>query len=346
MSFPQFDRSKIAQSPLSERKNKVHIEQSYVRTDAPDFDMAPEQKETIARVAQSILDARAKGRSVMLSFGAHSIKNGLGPLMVELLRRGWVTHLATNGAGIIHDWEFAFLGESSESVRDNMPVGRFGTWNETGFSLNLAIAAGAYQGLGYGAAVGKAICDGGVNIPDAQELSVAMKDDSDPFRAASAADFAEVIRRGGLKPGWLAIPAPYAKYSLQAGAYALGVASTDHPMFGHDIIYTHHMNCGGAIGQGAEYDYKTFLRSFEGLQDGGVYLSLGSAVMSPMLFSKAFASMKPGFGGHRVAVVDLGEVVKMPLFEQSRPASLDFLRMDNRAFLLSLYHCLTKMSEK
>ena len=346
MAFEKFDRSRILQGPLGERKNKVRIAESFVRTDAPDFEIASTQKEALEAVARRILDARSGGRSVMLTFGAHSIKNGLGPLMVEYLRRGFLTHVATNGAGIIHDWEFAFLGQSSESVRDNLPLGRFGTWEETGFYLNVAIAAGAYQGLGYGAAVGKAICDEGIMIPSVEELFVAVSSSSDLRRAASALDFAEVIRRGSLEPGWLPMKVPYAKYSLQAGAYALGTASTDHPMFGHDIIYTHHLNCGGAIAQAAEYDYRTFLRSFSGLDGGGVYLSLGSAVMSPMLFSKACAAMAPGFSGAHVCVVDIGEVAKMPLFSQGSPASLEFLQMDNRAFLLNLYHVLIEMSGK
>ena len=85
----------------------------------------------------------------MLAFGAHTIKNGLAPVLIQFMEQGWVTLLATNGAGI-HDWEFAFQGASSEDVRANVDVGQFGIWEETGFSLNLALLVGAYEGMGYG----------------------------------------------------------------------------------------------------------------------------------------------------------------------------------------------------
>ncbi len=74
----------------------------------------------------------------------------MAPVLIELLRKGWLTHLATNGAGIIHDWEFAFQGRSSEDVRENVRHGQFGIWEETGFYVNLALIVGAYEGLGYG----------------------------------------------------------------------------------------------------------------------------------------------------------------------------------------------------
>jgi deoxyhypusine synthase len=66
-----------------------------------------------------------------MAFGAHTIKNGLGLILIELIKKGWISHLATNGAGIIHDWEFAFQGQSSEDVRENVKNGQFGIWQET-----------------------------------------------------------------------------------------------------------------------------------------------------------------------------------------------------------------------
>lgn len=337
MSYTLFDRGRIVQGSLHERKNKVKIAQSYVRADAPDPDLPDSVRERVSGIAGNILRARAGGKSVMLSFGAHSIKNGLGPLMVRMLERGWITHLATNGAGIIHDWEFAFLGESSESVAENLPAGRFGIWDETGMYLNLAIIAGAHDGLGYGASVGRAICEQGLKIPSEDELLREIKEGS-----GAAADFLAVIRKGGIAPGWLPIPAPYGEFSLQAGAYRLGIPSTDHPMFGHDIIYTHDFSCGSAIGRAAGRDFKTFVRSLSGLSDGGVYLSLGSAIMSPMVFSKAASMLPEPLQGHHITVVDLAKPAWSGLFEDSAPASLDFLTLDNRAFLLCLYHQLSE----
>ena len=110
--------------------------------------------------------ARQEKRSVMLTFGAHTIKNGMAPTLIALMEEGWVTHLATNGAGIIHDWEFAFQGKSSEDVRENVEQGQFGIWDETGFYINLALIVGAYEGLGYGESVGKMISREGLHIPE------------------------------------------------------------------------------------------------------------------------------------------------------------------------------------
>src|SRR5690606_16302897 len=98
---------------------------------------------TVARIKK----ARELNRSVMLAFGAHTIKNGMGPTLIALMKEGWVTHLATNGAGIIHDWEFAFQGKSSEDVRENVELGQFGIWDDTDFFINLALVVGAYEGL-------------------------------------------------------------------------------------------------------------------------------------------------------------------------------------------------------
>ena len=95
---------------------------------------------------ERIRAARAAGRPVMCAFGAHTIKNGLGPVLMRLIEQGWITHLATNGAGIIHDWELAYQGRTSEDVRANMPHGEFGTWDETGRFINLALLVGAWRG--------------------------------------------------------------------------------------------------------------------------------------------------------------------------------------------------------
>jgi len=96
--------------------------------------------------------------------------NGLAPVFIRLMERGWVTHLDTNGAGIIHDWEFSFQGKSSEDVRANVLEGNFGIWQETGFTINLALIVGAYAGLGYGESVGSMIENECLNIPDSEAL--------------------------------------------------------------------------------------------------------------------------------------------------------------------------------
>ena len=189
MPYPQFDRHLLKIKPLSERYNKVYIEKDYVRLDTPVPEDCGIDETLMEEVVGRIRKARSNGRPVMMAFGAHSIKNGLGPLMVDLMERGWLTHLATNGAGIIHDWEFAYQGQSSEDVRANVKQGQFGIWQETGYYINLAIVVGAYEGLGYGESVGSMIEHEGLMIPEEEALAEEIRRCAadDPGRAAGAA---------------------------------------------------------------------------------------------------------------------------------------------------------------
>ena len=170
MPYAQFERARLDLRPLRERRNKVRIERDHIRPGTTPGALTPEAVATVAETAARLRQARASGRPLMLAFGAHAIKNGLGPVLIRLLEEGWLQHLATNGAGIIHDWEFAFLGESSEDVRENTAQGRFGLWQETGFHLNLAILLGAYDGLGYGESVGRLIHEDRHLVPGRDEL--------------------------------------------------------------------------------------------------------------------------------------------------------------------------------
>ncbi|MEP0844600.1 MAG: hypothetical protein HRF43_18020 [Phycisphaerae bacterium] len=226
----------------------------------------------------------------MMTFGAHAIKNGLGPVFIRLIEDGWVTHLATNGAGIIHDWEFAFQGASCEDVEKMVREGRFGNWQETGFYINLALNVGAYEGRGYGESVGALIQHEGLTIPTAEALAEAARSKlaTDPEQSAAAADLLGIVRRFSLEPGRLDVPHPFKRYSAQAAAVRLGVAFTGHPMIGHDIIYNHPMNHGACLGRAATRDFLAFAHAVSRLE-GGVYVSIGSAVMSPMVFEKSLS---------------------------------------------------------
>jgi hypothetical protein len=201
-----------------------------------------------------------------------------------------VTHLATNGAGIIHDWEFAFHGKSCEHVAPMVAQGRFGHWQETGFYLNLALNLGAYAGRGYGESIGIMIHEQGLQIPAPSQLVSEVQEwlDRDPSRSAAAADLLAVVRRFDLPAGWMSIPHPWRRFSVQAGAYAARVPFTGHPMIGHDIIYNHPMNRCACLGRVAERDFLTFADAIRRLEHG-VYISIGSAVMSPMIFEKAMS---------------------------------------------------------
>lgn len=101
--------------------------------------------------------ARREGRPVLFGCGAHVIKVGLQPVLIDLMERGFVQGLALNGAGIVHDFEIAFAGRTSEDVGERIRDGRFGAARETGELLNRAIRDGVKEGLGIGASVGRMI---------------------------------------------------------------------------------------------------------------------------------------------------------------------------------------------
>jgi hypothetical protein len=355
-----FDRRRLRFRPLGERRNRVFIERDRVEPDTEPGPLPPETREGIADTVAGVRAARASGRPVILAFGAHTIKNGLSPVLIRLLEGGWLTHLATNGAGVIHDWEFAFQGASSEDVRENLARGEFGLWEETGYWLNLALAAGAYRGLGYGEAVGALIQGEGLSLPPQGELEREARELAVPEHAAAAADLLGLVRRFTLKPGFLKLPHPFKRFSLQAAAFRLGLPFTAHPMFGQDIIYAHPLSLGAAIGRAAERDFLRFVSSVAALE-GGVYLSVGSAVMSPMIFEKALSMARNlaiqdrrSIERFRVYVVDLAPQAWDWQRDGEPPpdnpayylrylktfsrvgGSVRYLRADNRDFLLSL----------
>ncbi len=370
MPYKQFDRFAVKMEPLSSRTNKKFIENDHVRHNARHKPLADGATGLVAELAQRILDARRALRPVMVTFGAHTIKNGLGPVLLHLLEADWVTHLATNGAGIIHDWEFAFQGKSCEHVGPMVDEGRFGNWEETGFYINLALNVGAFEGLGYGESVGGMIQNEGLMIPSAEQLEACVQDQlsNAPEQAAAAADLLYVVRRFKLAPGWLAVPHPWKQYSVQAGAFRLNVPFTGHPMIGHDIIYNHPMNRCACLGRTAQRDFLTFAESVSRLE-GGVYISIGSAVMSPMVFEKSLAisqnlAIQQGLhiDNHYILINDLAE--SSWDWSQGEPPEdnpayylrynksfsrmggvMRYLQADNRDFLLALTELLDERSK-
>lgn len=110
-------------------------------------------------VARAVLRANQREKTVSLGIGAHVIKVGLSPLIVDLMERGVVTSVAMNGAGIVHDFELAYAGSTSEDVEKELLEGRFGMADETGRLLNNAIKRGVKKGRGIGRSVGEMILD-------------------------------------------------------------------------------------------------------------------------------------------------------------------------------------------
>src|ERR1035437_277568 len=118
MLHPKFDRDHLSIKKLSERSNKLSVAKNLIPLSQEPENLSARERELISETADRIKSAILKKRSVILTFGAHTIKNGLAPVLIALMNEGWVTHLATNGAGIIHDWEFSYQGKTSEDVRE------------------------------------------------------------------------------------------------------------------------------------------------------------------------------------------------------------------------------------
>ncbi len=164
MKFKPIGPEGVKTCSLKERKSKVSLEglcglfskggsfQEFIST-LPHLLAG----NTLREVIGAILDATRAGKTVAMGMGAHVIKTGLSPIIIDLMRRGVVNAVAMNGAGIVHDFELAFAGTTSEDVEDALSTGRFGMAEETGTMINEAIKRGARRGLGMGESVGRMI---------------------------------------------------------------------------------------------------------------------------------------------------------------------------------------------
>jgi hypothetical protein len=285
-SFPEpLDLSKIRDNPVAERKSLSRIDQLLVDPEAPP---SPAPAAMVQSCVEKIRAARQRGASVMLLYGAHLIKNGGLRIVNSLIERGWLTHLATNGAGSIHDWELAFLGRTEESVRANVAAGCFGTWDETGRSMQLALLAGALREEGYGRSLGRFICEDGVTLPSAQELERLLLESPMHPLAPARAELLQSILLHQLPTGRIEVKHAWKATSILAQAFRNNIPFTVHPGIGYDIITNHPLFNGAVIGRAAGNDFRLFSRAVDGL-DGGVVLSVGSAIMAPQVFEKSLS---------------------------------------------------------
>ncbi len=194
-------------------------------------------------VVHAVADAKRRDRGVVVMLGGHVVKTGLAPLLLELMRRGIITHLAMNGSAAIHDYEVARFGATSEDVAAGLRDGTFGMADETGREMNEAFVAGMYGERGMAESLGRAL---------------AGRDD-------------------------LAHP----ELSVLLGAHKLGVSASVHAALGAEIIHQHPAANGAAIGDTSHRDFRRLAAALLRLDDGGVVLNLGSAVIMPEVFLKA-----------------------------------------------------------
>jgi hypothetical protein len=159
-SYDDFDLSGINTYPLKSRGSKVRVEDFArpVASGAPVGALVDSLPNLLAAadlkaIARAIVEAKRTGGGVVWGLGAHVIKTGLGPVLIDLMQRGFVSAIATNGAAIIHDFEVALVGATSEDVDEALGPGRFGMAEETGRLLNTAINEGVAAGLGIGQSI-------------------------------------------------------------------------------------------------------------------------------------------------------------------------------------------------
>jgi hypothetical protein len=263
-----FDSRRIATYPIATRTNKVRREHLLLPGELPPA--APPTSERLAaaigRVAGAVLSARSAGRPVILFTGGHLIKNGMGPLLSDLVERGLVSLVAGTVATAIHDFELALIGETSEYVPKALEAGQFGMAYEFAY-LNTAMQLGHRQQLGLGECLGRAICD--------------------------PAFFGDILRIAG-RPG---APRSFAhpEFSVLAACYRCGVPMTIHAGIGTDVCDQHPSFDGEAKGGTSGRDFLIYAHEVEQLGSGGVVLNIGSAVTGPEVFLKA-ASMAGNTG--------------------------------------------------
>jgi hypothetical protein len=204
-------------------------------------------------VVSAVAAAARRERGVVAMLGGHIVKTGLAPVLIELMRRRVITHVAMNGSAAIHDYEVARFGATSEDVAAGLKDGTFGMAEETGREMNEAFVAGMQAGRGMGETLGVAL------------------------------ESAAALANGDL--------------SILLAARRLGVPLTVHAAIGAEIIHQHPAANGAAIGDTSHRDFRRLAHSLARLDDGGVVLNLGSAVIMPEVFLKALTIARNLGGG-------------------------------------------------
>lgn len=234
------------------------VRNRYSKVNISDFARAPVKKASFLRfynslpnilkakdisaIVNAVVRARRAKKSIIFMLGAHIIKCGLNPILIELIKKKVITCICLNGAGIIHDFELAFQGRTSEDVAENLRSGRFGMARETAEFINSAVSQGVQSGLGLGYAVAK-------------KISVSR------------------LR--------------YKNLSLLYNVHKYKIPLCVFVAIGTDIIHQHPSFNASLSSEGSLRDFHTLVEVVSGLNNGGVVLNFGSAVILPEVFLKA-----------------------------------------------------------
>ncbi len=249
--YQKIDLNKVKTYSIKGRKSKTQIK-NFGKPASSDYDVTSFLKslpkclkaDDFRKLVNSIIKAKRRGKPVIFMFGAHVIKCGLSPVLIDLMQNGFISFLATNGAGAIHDLEIALWGKTSEEVERSIQDGSFGMAGETAEIFNQVSSFAQKESTGLGEAIGKKI--------------------------------------GELK-------AKFRKHSLLANAYKLRIPLTVHVAFGTDIVHQHPNFDPSSTGFATHTDFKILANEVSKLNNGGVVLHFGSAVILPEVFLKALS---------------------------------------------------------
>jgi hypothetical protein len=249
--YKQIDLSKIKTIPISVRKSKSLVKdfaQSTSKTEGvngflnklPNYFKASELKSLLKAIHQ----AKKNKKPVIFMFGAHIVKLGLAPVIIDLMKNKFISFLSTNGAGAVHDFEIALWGKTSENVEEGLKNGSFGMCEETCKRFNQISKCAVRAGQGLGESIG--------------EYLIKNK-------------------------------AKFRKYSLFATAYQFKIPVTVHIGIGTDIVHQSPYFDPAATGEATFTDFKILADEISRLNNGGVVLHFGSAVILPEVFLKALS---------------------------------------------------------
>ena len=243
------DLSKVTTHPLSERTNKVSV-QDFAAPISSSL-LIDDLLESLPKILKgpdltdlidAMIFAYRQQKPVIVMLGGHVVKCGLSPILIDLMQIGIISALVFNGSTAIHDFEIGMIGQTSEDVELNIQTGQFGMADETGRWMNHASIQAVRDGTGLGEGFAQAL--------------------------------------------WNLNP-PYAEVSLMVQARKLNIPITVHVAIGTDIIHQHPTADGAALGKASFDDFRLLTSIVADLDNGGVVLNFGSAVILPEVFLKA-----------------------------------------------------------
>lgn len=260
-----FDSKIIKTYPLQKRINKTTLEDLVLPDNVKNIEIKlPEEIEKyIKLLAKDTIDAVRRHKPVVLFTGAHLIKNGLGPLLVDLIEKNILTLVAGNCATLIHDFEIGLIGQTSEYVPKALENGQFGMSFEFNL-INMALSLGNELFYGFGETIGRYICEKSFrdHVFGYFENKNFIKDFS------------------------------YPEYSVVGSCFRNKIPFTAHVSIGTDVIDQHYTFNGCAKGGCSGRDFLIFVENIKEFFDGGVFLNIGSAVTGPEVLLKAISMVR------------------------------------------------------